>query len=78
MDLTSDRLRAARLVELIEVTVAEGEGTEDSPVRRVYYYLTKKGYAIARVDELAMDEEWRSRVPAMAGLADDNAGFLQV
>lgn len=44
------RTRAARSVELIRVTVAEGAGTEDSLVRLVDYYFDEMGKCVAVTD----------------------------
>ena len=40
-------------MELIEIAVSEGEGTETAPVRVVTYWFTKEGVQIARRDPLA-------------------------
>lgn len=41
----------ARVVELIEMTVVEGKGTEPNPNRHVVYYFRLTGEQVARVDQ---------------------------
>jgi len=56
----------ARVREVIEVTHTEGEGTEESPKRRVRYYYTLDGRVLARADtwedkDLAREREEQMR-----------------
>ncbi len=61
--MLSHKLSRARIVELIEVVLPEGDGTEEFPVRLVSYYLTKDGEPVARTDSLEAElDEWRIRV----------------
>lgn len=45
------RFRDAKIVEMLEVEVNEGNGTEDDPTRRVAYLLTKSGRVLAKIGE---------------------------
>lgn len=46
----------ARLVELLEVTVVEGNGTVGNPKRRVTYYHRPDGTCVARRDQWEEEE----------------------
>lgn len=50
----------ARLVELLEVTVVEGKGTEECPVRHVTYYFRKDGEQVARRDQWEEEERGKA------------------
>lgn len=44
------RIKIAENVEVIRVLVAEGEGTDSSPVKLVEQYWGKNGHYIGKVD----------------------------
>jgi len=46
----------ARQLEVLQVSVSEGAGTEEEPVRHVVYYLTLEGKFLARHDEV--EDAW--------------------
>jgi len=49
-----------RKVEILEVLLNAGDGTEKSPVRSVYQYWTKDGRLIAIKDPLETKKMWDS------------------
>ena len=51
------RFRSARVIEVIEITVAEGEGIEGDPVRLVRYYFSLDGELLARRDRWEEERE---------------------
>lgn len=44
------KFRAAELIEVIMVDVAEGKGTNEDPFRRVIYFVSKEGKLLAKTD----------------------------
>jgi len=44
------KLRGVKIKEVFEVKIAEGEGTNESPVRIVTYLCEKDGKVIVRID----------------------------
>ena len=44
--------RGAEIYEVLRVEVNEGDGTEDDPIRRVVYLLTKEGELLAKIGEV--------------------------
>jgi len=49
------RFRGACVIPVIKITVAEGQGTKDDPVRPVYYYHSLNGDLLAKADWLEAD-----------------------
>ena len=48
------RLRSppkARVIQVVEVTISEGAGTDEEPVRAVRYYYSLEGALLARGDQ---------------------------
>jgi len=50
MQKTISNFRSAEIVEVMKVTVAEGNGTQDDPVSEVVYWLTLEGASIGTWD----------------------------
>jgi hypothetical protein len=49
-------LRSVRIVELVEVGILEGDGTEEDLNRIVLYYSTKDGRVLFRIDDWEAQE----------------------
>lgn len=57
----------ARCVEMIEVTVTEGEGVLGDPKRRVVYYFRTPGTLAARYDEWEEERAKKEAEHAQSG-----------
>jgi len=52
-----ERIDAIAITEVIRLTLAVGEGTDESPVRRVEQYWTKDGHFLVEDDHWLCEQE---------------------
>jgi hypothetical protein len=52
------KYRGAKLREVLEIKIAEGEGTRESPIREVIYLCNKDGEVITRLDNYKTEEKF--------------------
>jgi hypothetical protein len=51
------RYRGAKIKEVLEIRIVEGEGTNESPIREVIYLCEKDGKVIVRIDKHLEEKE---------------------